>query len=560
MANFLDRIISALNPEAGIRRELSRQKLERMRKYDGATKGRRGDGWNGSASHNQNIDISRSITALRDRSVDGYKNNSNVFKAIRTIQNNTIGTGIMPTPKVYPGEKAITKKELEIIKSRWEWFSEHCDFEEDLEFGGIQTLSMRTTAMLGEVFLVRQRDAKSLVPFKIQVLGPHMVDQTKNTLLTNSRPGNYVVQGVEFDSRGRKVGYWMHEYDPRNEFVLKLAPVFVPKEDVIHLYYKEFTGQVRGVPFGTSAMLNMRDLSDYEDAALMGMKVAACHVAFTTQEKTDDETGPADNSDSPEHLEPGMINYLNPGEEVTFNNPPTPANYADYVTKNQQKNASAYMITYEQLTGDLSKVNFSSGRMGWIDSNKNIEDLQYNMFIPNMCKKVWDWFIYALIAKGDLSRYIGADWTPQGREMLDPVKEMNGLILELKSGLISWTEACKRRGYNPDVLMQQIKDDKKMFEDAGIDVEWIIAKAASGEDPDAQKMEDIKRTFDSYGVAVRAGAMTPTQDDEVFFRNAAGLPEMNEAAVQAWKDDDGVRRPITLTQPEETPPPSEPSE
>ena len=56
----------------------------------------------------------------------------------------------------------------------------------------------------------------------------------------------------------------------------------------------------------------------------------------------------------------------------------------------------------------------------------------------------------------------------------DLVKEMNGLILELKSGLISWTEACKRRGYNPDTLFNQIKLDKDLFEKAGVNVEWII--------------------------------------------------------------------------------------
>ncbi len=126
------------------------------------------------------------------------------------------------------------------------------------------------------------------------------------------------------------------------------------------------------------------------------------------------------------------------------------------------------------LTGDLGNVNFSSGRMGWIETNRQIKDWQYNMFIPQFCDPVWKWFIEGLKIRGVINKNVGVEWTPQGREMLDPVKELNALVIELKSGLVSWTEACKRRGYNPETLLQQIIVDKEAFKTAGIDVEWII--------------------------------------------------------------------------------------
>lgn len=67
----------------------------------------------------------------------------------------------------------------------------------------------------------------------------------------------------------------------------------------------------------------------------------------------------------------------------------------------------------------------------------------------------------------------------------------------------------------------------------------------------ANNIEDVKRTVDSYGVAVRAGAITPIQADEEHFRTLIQLPEINEAVEQAWKDAGGFRTPITLKVEEE---------
>lgn len=53
--------------------------------------------------------------------------------------------------------------------------------------------------------------------------------------------------------------------------------------------------------------------------------------------------------------------------------------------------------------------------------------------------------------------------------------------------------------------------------------------------------------MNAYGIAVRSGAITPQIQDEQHFRTKAGLPEMSMEAIEAWKDDKGVRRPITLS-------------
>jgi lambda family phage portal protein len=479
--NIIDKAISLISPKFGAERAKYRA-VEKtinnsVRSYDGATRGRRGDGWSGvGTSENANSDIQRSIKILRERSIHGYKNNASVFKAIRTIQNNVIGTGIMPTPVNVAGEVKLTDAINKKVKDEWKAWAESksCDFDEFFNLYGMQSMIMRNVAMQGEMFVLKRRDSTSRHPIKLQALAPHMVDHNKNSLMLSEREGNYVVQGVEFNSQGKRVGYWVFDHNPNNEYTMKLAPKFVSADDMIHVFYKEFPEQVRGIPFGTSSMLSMRDLADYKDAQLMLQKVAACHVAFTTKPLDTSGLEMTEENETIDRMEPGIIEHLAPGETVTFNNPPAPSRFSEYVSKNQQENAAGYGITYEQLTGDMGNVNFSSGRMGWIEAQRQIEDWQYNMFIPQFCDKIWGWFIEGLKLKMIISKDIDAEWTPQGREMIDPVKEMNGLILELKSGLVSWDEACKRRGYNPDTLFEQMIKDKARFEKAGISVDWIV--------------------------------------------------------------------------------------
>lgn len=62
-------------------------------------------------------------------------------------------------------------------------------------------------------------------------------------------------------------------------------------------------------------------------------------------------------------------------------------------------------------------------------------------------------------------------------------------------------------------------------------------------------IEQAKARADAYGVAVRAGAVTPQKADEADFRGELGLPEMSDDVASAWAEDDGVRHPITLRDP-----------
>lgn len=475
---MLEKIIGLLSPAKAAERARNRLLLdiyEGRRTFEAATKGRRGTNWNAYGESDANTDIARSLVTLRERSRALYKNNPYARKAVRTIGLNTIGTGIQPVPRSNAPNAAQAAKEL------WRQWAETtaCDFYGRKNIYGLQMLAWRTVALSGEVLVLRKRDAKSPTTFRLQLLEGDFLDLNKSSI-TGAKDGNYIVQGVEFDKEGRRVAYWIFDQPPSDLYSLRIDSKRVPAEDVIHIFEEERPGQIRGVPFLASVMLRLRDFDDYEDAQLMRQKIAACFSVFITQSQNPMAGLSGEPSElERERVEPGIIERLNPGESVTLASPPGAEGYADYSRKIQQGMAAGAGITYEQMTGDLSNVNFSSGRMGWIEAQRQIEDWQYNTFIPLFCAGVWEWLVTGMKAKGVLpaSASLTAEWTPQGRFMIDPAKEVKATAASLASGLTSWSEAVRLQGYDPDTLLEQLKEDAEKLKVLGIPFEWLFGKS-----------------------------------------------------------------------------------
>lgn len=60
---------------------------------------------------------------------------------------------------------------------------------------------------------------------------------------------------------------------------------------------------------------------------------------------------------------------------------------------------------------------------------------------------------------------------------------------------------------------------------------------------DVAKLRDL---LEAYGVAVRAGVITPCLQDENEFRKRMGLPQAPAEVEANWERYNGIREPITL--------------
>lgn len=453
--SIIDRIIEFVNPAAAFKRARFRYAAEQLRKFEAASRGtRRTANWDARSS-SANEEINLALPTLRNRMRDLVRNNPYAKRAIQGLATNIVGTGIRPS---ISGNKKSEKR----LKETWKQWAEStkCDWDGKNKLYGLQRLAVRTMMESGEVLILKRRvsEARMPVPIQLQVLEPDFIDTLKDGIPTVG--GGEIIQGIEFDAQGKRVAYWLYDRHPGDSRWHGVSKR-VPADDVLHIYTVDRPGQVRGVPVGVSAMLRLRDFDEYEDAQLIRQKIAACFSVFV---QADDSTTSSGNLSDFERTEPGMIYKTNPGETVTFANPPGTDGYDIYTRTILRAVAVGFGVSYEMMTSDLSNVNFSSGRMGWIEFHRVITEIQEHVVIPQMCESIWDWFIEAAQIVGIIREPIAASWTSPRREMIDPVKEVHGMSEMVKNGFASWQEIVRQNGGDPDELAVELGKDIETFD------------------------------------------------------------------------------------------------
>ena len=144
--------------------------------------------------------------------------------------------------------------------------------------------------------------------------------------------------------------------------------------------------------------------------------------------------------------------------------PPSTPGYSEYMRTVLHSIAAGFGITYESLTGDLSQVNFSSARMGWLEFQRNLDAWRWSMFVPQFCSPVFRWFLDG-VALSSLSDSFGEgsqytiEWTAPRREMIDPQKEVAAMRDAIRCGFCTLSEAQRMLGYDPSKLIKEYKSD-----------------------------------------------------------------------------------------------------
>lgn len=474
--NWLDRAIAWLSPGAALRRVQARTAYEIISRhqerysYEGARSGRRTENWitNDTAA---NTEIGASLAQLRRRSRDLVRNNPYATGAIDEIVGYTVGTGIGARSST--SDPAVNAR----VDDAWKRWVDECDADGQLDFYGIQDLVARTVFESGECLVRRrQRLPKDglLIPMQLQVLEPDFLDLSKTERLKSG----WVIQGVEFDLIGQRVAYWLFSEHPGDVLTAGYGGSSqshrVEARDIRHIYRKLRPGQVRGVPWLAPVVMKLRDIDEYEEAELVRKKVEACFVAFVTQSEpaADPSLGPSKTDSAGKRVEtisPGLIEYLHAGEDVKFNEPKgSGAGYRDFMRGTQSTIARGIGLTYEQLTGDLSNVNYSSYRAGLLSFRNGIDGFRWKCIIPMFLQPVRRWFIdTAMLANLAPVGAYSTKWAPPKYGSVNPLQDAQATRALVRSGLQTWPDAVAEQGYDPDEQLDEIQKTFAEFDKRG---------------------------------------------------------------------------------------------
>lgn len=447
--------------------------ISHLRAFESAKESRRTENWY-TRNGGPNADIRTAWRMLTRRHQDLVDSNPWANRAVRVITNNWVGDGIIGSP-------VGATRRYELAWNDWADTIE-CDFNGKLNWYGLQALIARTTAVRGSCLIRRRADERlmdqGLVGLRLQVLEPDMLDFGKDD-------GSRIKFGQQYDRDGRLEGYWIRQTHPgETEWNgVRTSAEFVPANEIIHTYEVNRPGQAIGVPFGSAVLLHLRDIDDIASAMLLKAKIAACFTAFVYSPEGEGSGSTV----LTETLEPGAIEILPDGKQITFANPPQSPDYVSHQKHHLHAVAAGYGITFEALTGILSDVNFSSARMGWLEFHRNVAAWRWNMTIPQVLDPVHRWFNEAArVAQIRGPRKMV--WTPPRRELVEPAREIMALIEGVKAGFMSLSEVQRSLGFIPREVMEELEKDIADARAKGLSlsVDGVSGQRAAAGDADTE--------------------------------------------------------------------------
>ncbi|MET3431441.1 lambda family phage portal protein [Herbaspirillum seropedicae] len=475
--NFIDRLIGYVAPGTALRRMHARDLMNVRRGFDGAKRGARGAGWNTSGG-TINAELAGSLSILRNRSRDLVRNNPYMKRAVNVLCSNIVGIGIVPK-----------FTDPTVAKEYKKWARGECDANNLLNFGGLQVQLVRSIWESGEVlirFRTRRPQDGLRVPLQLQVLEGDYLDSSK----TLQFEGGFCIAGVQFNLLGQRTGYWLFDQHPGEvaNLAKSMTSKFVPASEVIHFFNgMGRPGQVRGFPELAINIWKARDTNLYQEAELLRKKLEACFSVFVVSPDSQFRAGVAGGLDEKgrrtESLSPGMIQYIQPGEDIKFAAPAATDGYEAAMRVDLRAMAAGADVTYEQMTGDYSQVNFTSGRMGKIEFRGFVEQFQFLALVPMVLDRVAArWAAVAFLAGVIKSASATPEeWSAPRVPLLDPLRESQGYKVLVENRIISRAEAQRELGYDPEQMDAEIAADVLLQD---------IPSGQSGSDRQTQRILD----------------------------------------------------------------------
>ena len=468
--------------------------IKHSRRYDGARRGRLNADWMAMGT-SANSELYGELSTLRNRSRDLIRNNDYARGMIRNIVDNVVFTGIGFQAQVKDvRDKGKNNDRInEVIEAAWkDWcLPEHCDVSGTNSFAEIQRLAMRSLLESGEVFIrkIADRFGNSGIPFALEVLESDRCAEDYNS----SHNGNQIVMGVEIDKWCKPVAYWFYDYHPGDYFHNETGGrgmgnarglTRIEASEVIHLFLRERPGAVRGVPILYSTIQRLRNLGEYEKSELVAARAAASimglvhtpHNDLLGEPNKDGET----NLPPDEQLAPGMMRYLAPGESFEGFAPNRPNSaFATFFESQLRGSGAGVGVSYENVSNDFSKSNYSSSRLSLLQTRDRWKVLQV-WFISTFLRRVYCDWLDAAVLSGVLNfpdyemrpqRYREIRWTPRGWSWVDPHKEINATIAAIKAGLTTLTEEVAKQGGDFEENVKILARERAILEQYGISLD-----------------------------------------------------------------------------------------
>lgn len=442
--------------------------------------------WSGAV----NADLDSALVILRSRARSLCANNEFARRFLSMAAANVVGPGF---PKLQVRAKnqdgTLDKAANDAIETHFVRWCSTADIAGRMGFSHLLRVAVKSVGRDGEVLVRIVRDGALPYGIALQLLEPDRLDETINARLDG---GNLIRMGVEVNSFGRPVAYWVKSAHPGENYQQfgQIKAERVLAKDIYHVFIQERPEQVRGYTWFHAVLQRMNMLHGYEEAAVVAARVGAAKMgvfvrkddAASTLEVTADQRDTAGNLTM--SAEAGEFVELPAGYELQSWNPEYPhANFESFLKQCLRGVASGLDVATHNLSGDMTDVNYSSARIAELDERDSWMVLQDWLFDQLATPIYKEWLASALIRGAitlektgktlpaerlgkfmEVSRFQGRRWA-----WIDPAKEVDAALKAIDGKLTSRTEAVGSQGREFEDVIDEQSQEQNYMKEKGVD-------------------------------------------------------------------------------------------
>lgn len=482
-----------------------RQRKTHKRLYSAANQSRNNSRWT-TSPYSANWSLYRDLRILRARARDMCANAPHFRNFLNLAKSNVIGSNgiiLQCNALLLNGEPNTRVNDL-VETAFWEWsHRETCSVTGKVNWIAAQRLFIETLCRDGEC-LVQHIAADNPFGYSLKFWNVDYLDETYNDTLPN---GNRVIMSVEIDANDRPVRYWLTTPSSDINFTRRRERkrVPVPADQMTHAFViTDEEGQARGVTFFAAVLLEGKNLEGYKEGVIQSARFAANSFGFLETVAEDDidlipdEEFDADgnvvqNDEIEIDASPLTFNELPPGMKMNQFDPKQPTqNHPEFHWTIVKDIAAGLGLNGFSLAGDMSKVNFSSSRIGLAAERDLWKSLQ-EFVSETLCRDVYHNWLRSSIITGRLTlsarefmELQNPLWQGRGWPYLDPLKDVNASSIAIANGLSTYTDELAVLGIDFEDHLKKKKREQKMMDKAGIQLQIV---SVSGP-PDPNQPDD----------------------------------------------------------------------
>ena len=457
-------------------------------------------------------DIDAHNRTLRQRARMLYMAAPVATSAIRTNRTNVIGIGLQLKSRIDREALGMTQEAADAWQAQaerefslWAGNKRACDATGVNNFAAMQQLALSSWLVSGDVFaVIKQYEPTPLMPYSLRI---HLIEADRVAtptssgtitpmLLTTGKAanGNTIFDGVEVDGNGQIAAYHIRSTYP---FEIGTASTQWTRvqaygertglPNILHIMESERPDQYRGVSYLAQVIEPLLQLRRYTESELTAAVVESFFTAFI---KTNADTGdnpfnevgsslPEVSRDPNEYeMGPGQINIMEPGEDVTFEDPKRPANgFSTFLRAICEQVGAALEIPADLLLKAFNS-SYSASRAALMEAWKAFK-MRREWFVADFCAPIYEIWLSEAVARGRISApgffsdpavraaYLGSEWIGPSQGQLDPTKEITAEILAIGEAITTREQATIRlNGGQWDANVDQIARENEKLKEA----------------------------------------------------------------------------------------------